>query len=84
MKSAAPSLVAATAFWIFAWPEIMITGTRGCSDLITAQQLDAVHLGHPYVEQNYCGTLARDQVNHARRVAGVNDAKAFVAQNSAQ
>ena len=44
-----------------------------------AQQLDAVHLGHPDVEQHDRGTLARDKVYHARPVAGVNDMKAFVA-----
>src|SRR5208282_3136914 len=34
MKSAAPSLVAATALWMFAWPEIIMTGTAGCSAFI--------------------------------------------------
>ena len=43
------------------------------------QQLDAVHFGHPHVEQNDRGTLARNQIHHARRVAGIDDAKAFVA-----
>ena len=49
-----------------------------------AQQLDAVHLGHPHVEQHDGRTLARNEIHHARRVAGIDDPKAFVAQNSAQ
>jgi hypothetical protein len=43
-----------------------------------AEQFDAVHLGHPHVEQNDRGTLARDQVHHARSIAGIDDPKAFV------
>ena len=34
IKSAAPSRVAATAFWMLPWPEIMITRTSGRSALI--------------------------------------------------
>ena len=55
MKSAAPSLVAATAFWILPWPEIMMTRTCGLLGLDAAQQLDAVDVRHPDVEQHQRG-----------------------------
>ena len=44
-----------------------------------AQQLDAIDFRHPDVEQYDCRAFARDEVHHAGRVAGIDDAKAFVA-----
>ena len=84
MKSAAPSRVAATAFWMLPWPEIIDHADLGPLGLDAAEQLDAVDVGHPDVEQDQRRILARNQVHHAGGVAGVEHAKALVTQNSPQ
>jgi len=45
----------------------MITGTRRLLRLDSAQQLDAVHFGHPHVKQDYRRLFARNQIHHAGR-----------------
>ncbi len=61
-----------------------MTATDGPLDLDAPQQLDAVDVGHPDIEQHHRRMLALDEIHHLGGAAGIEHAESFVAQNSPQ